>query len=101
MIDLDELERLAKAATPGPWHKQGFDVYAWQGKRRQFVARTAPVVVSNRDFMSRNMNDPAYIVAACNAVPELIARVRELQAKIANLKEIRLLVEQEMEAEKC
>ena len=71
-IDLDELERLAAQATPGPW--------------RMVDARA---FVDDEDFEIRNGQhcisygtseaDASYIVAACNAEPELIARVRELE----------------------
>ena len=85
-VDLEKLEALAKNATPGPWHKQGFDVYAWKGKRREFVARTAPVVVSNSEFITRNMNDSGYIVAACNSLPDLIAELKAARAENTELK---------------
>lgn len=78
MIDLEELERLAKAATPGPWKHRGF------GMQSNVVFTDYTTVCSTN---SLNMpHDAAYIVAACNAVPELIARVRELEAENADLK---------------
>ena len=79
MIDLEELERLAKAATPGPWEMVD-----------------ARAFLDDEDFEIRNGGhcigygtsgkDAAYIVAACNAVPELIARVRELEAELEQYK---------------
>lgn len=73
MIDLEELERLAKAATSGPWiHQQDecfLDVQEIRNPNGGAVA----------DFVSQN--NASYIVAACNAVPELIARVRELEER--------------------
>ena len=71
-IDLDELERLHKAATPGPWRVRSGSNYAWiepfDFPHSQLVARAWTC-----------QGDAEYITAACNAVPELIARVRELE----------------------
>lgn len=73
-INLDELEQLAKAATPGPWEMVD-----------------ARAFLDDEDFEIRNSQhcigygtsgaDAAYIVAACSTVPELIARIRELEAQ--------------------
>lgn len=76
MIDLDELERLAKAATPVPW------MVAHLCTNANFVFAQAPdcdIVFHARE------EDVQYITEACNAVPELIARVRELEAENADL----------------
>ena len=71
-LDLEKLERLAAQATPGPWEMVD-----------------ARAFLDDEDFEIRNGQhcigygtseaDSAYIVAACNAVPELVARVRELE----------------------
>ncbi len=60
MINLDEIERRANAATPGPWKEGASDVY---------IVRNA-----------------AFIAAARTDVPALIARVRELEAECERLK---------------
>ena len=64
---INELERLALNATPGPWDYDPTGGFRWcfLEKRHVFEATTDA--------------NAAYIVAACNAVPELIARVRELE----------------------
>ena len=70
---LDELERLAKAATPGPWSRYAdIHIKTMDGWGIGFI---------HHPLRSREetVNNAAYIVAACNAVPELIARVRELE----------------------
>lgn len=91
-IDLEELERLAKAATPGPW-KVG------EGHSAKFVMtyedipvrRLVSVIDGDKGTcdLARGWDEScanaAYIVAACNAAPELIARVRELEERIAEL----------------
>ncbi|MBR5883350.1 MAG: hypothetical protein IKY97_07775 [Mailhella sp.] len=77
-IDLDELERLAKAATPGPWK------YRTIGREAVVImADTEPLCATK--YRHNKDHDAAYIVVACNAVPELIARVRELEERIAEL----------------
>lgn len=74
MIDLEGLERLAKEATPGPW--------------KMVDARAFP---EDEDFEISNSQycicygtseaDASYITAVCNAVPELIQRIRKLEAE--------------------
>ena len=75
-IDLDELERLANAATPGPWRVESEVV-------RDSMGLFWPIssIEGTEDNVTENVTtgDAAYIVAACNAVPELIAKVRELE----------------------
>lgn len=81
---IDELERLEAQATPGPWRvKCANEICA--GEKKVHLAR---VMLSYKEWEA-NAN---YIVAACNAVPELIAehsalreRVRELEAQRAYL----------------
>lgn len=80
MIDIEELERLAAQATPGPW--------------KMVDARA---FLDDEDYEIRNgqhcigygtaEDDAAYIVAACNAVPELIAENRELRERVRVLEE--------------
>ena len=85
MIDLDELMRLREAATPGPWKVNIGDFESEDG----YGTVTAPYVEADgkticvpfdRDPEDENdENDAAYIVAACNSVPELVARIRDLE----------------------
>ena len=70
MIDLDELMRLHEAATPGPWEHKIDDAFTT-------IHTIEPSVAS---YVSPA--NAAYIVAACNAVPELVARIRELEAEL-------------------
>lgn len=69
-IDLDELERLAKAATPGPW-----DVSM---KNLTIYDPFGDSVASTEQTHNQEAN-LHYIAVACNAVPGLIARIRELE----------------------
>ncbi len=67
MMDLDELLKL-KAAARGRFYLEGNVLHAMSGR----VAYVYP----HNPYSAEN---GAYIVAACNAVPELIKRVRELE----------------------
>lgn len=71
MIDLDELMRLREAATPGPWKHR----YAW----REDVFSGSIKNEDGEDVSTDNHADAAFICAACNAIPELVQRVRELE----------------------
>lgn len=75
-IDLDELERLHKAATPGPWKMVGSDQYTFTAVILPPDFPQTPLVGRFRDEQ-----DAAYIVAACNSLPELIAENRTLQER--------------------
>lgn len=78
MIDLDELMRLREAATPGPWKTMchttcyGDCVEAVGDVDGDMIVNTAETALDEHA-------NAAYIVAACNAVPELVARIRELE----------------------
>lgn len=71
-IDLDALEALAEAATPGPWEAVGFYVRLGDG--------FAVALANSRQ--EHSPSDAAFIAAARTAVPALVARVRELEGKL-------------------
>lgn len=79
-IDLDELERLAKAATPGPWEVTGKGVpeYITDANPNRKIAR----ILRTPRAYEENAH---YIVAACNALPGLIAENRALRARVQEL----------------
>lgn len=87
-LDLDELERLSKAATPGPW-KRG--PYVSDG-----IFSAEGMILFDDCTRRRNFNNNiSYIVASCNATLDLIARVRELERQNAGLEaRIRYLTEE-------
>lgn len=64
---LDELERLRKAATPGPW-----DV----SQKNSTVYDNYGDSVCDTQQTHNSQNNLAYIVAACNAVPRLVEMLR-------------------------
>lgn len=85
-VDLDELMRLHDAATPGPWksHPMGTNS-SFHCRISKYYAETE--MVKNTAFIMHanclsSYADAEYICAACNAVPELVSRIRELEAKI-------------------
>jgi len=76
-VDLDELERLAGAATPGPWHTKLARI-----NPRIFDADGSYVMEASG---VRRHEDAAYIAAACNAVPELVRTLRRYEAALKNI----------------
>lgn len=95
MIDLDELERKARGATPGPWrHKSGeAAVYCDRGRdwRDPQIARTRTYPEDNPNVISvhsmtvgkreREVDNADFIAAIDPDVTiALIARIRELEA---------------------
>ena len=75
--ELDELERLANAAIPGPWK-----VRERSFLEEDFVDIRDPTgLVVNRELANARPEDLEFIAAARDAVPKLIARVRELDAQ--------------------
>lgn len=82
-IYLDDLEGLVKAATALPWRGDtfgrgilgDFDADGWCE-----IARCSPHSLSSDARFKQWIKDRAYIVAACNALPKLIASHRAAQA---------------------
>ena len=81
---LDELERLRKAAVPGPWEAWRYNA-AFLGKGGQGIVTrisTCPLdpdddeVIKVADSPDITASDAAYIVAACNAVPRMVEMLR-------------------------
>jgi hypothetical protein len=84
---LDELERLEKAATPGPWvssvegrdHLAGSDAIFTAGDPRQVDPDVyVSIRVADGDWHPASVADQDFIAAARNAIPRLIAEVRRL-----------------------
>ncbi|WP_370791724.1 hypothetical protein [Bilophila wadsworthia] len=86
---LDELERLRKAATPGPWSKseQGTNETYHHRIERYYGGKEVPEHIAYVFFPNvfGNLHDAAYIVAACNAVPRLIEMVQDMSSVIAGM----------------
>lgn len=72
--NLDELERLSKSATPGPWWSSKYGaIYGSVQLDDSFVGQISEGA------------DNAYIIAACNSLPELINENRALQKRVREL----------------
>jgi hypothetical protein len=79
VIDLDEIERVTNAATEGPWYKNPYSDsildHATPGLHRK-------VIVPSESFYGGEA-DAAFVAPARERVPQLIARVRELEYALA------------------
>ena len=91
-VDLDELERLEKAATPGPWHQHETWPGANLGRNVVSYKPSANGIVGSDFFQTRTDEDAEIIVTARNALPALIAELRQLRKleKVVNLIQCRL-----------
>jgi hypothetical protein len=73
--ELTQLDALAQAATPGPWITDETDVM--RAYYPDHLEGYADIPVC--ECFAHCENDAAYIAAACNAAPGLIADVRKLR----------------------
>lgn len=84
---LDELERLSKAATPGPWayehhgdtNECGVGVIL-DNNNRQIAGENSDHTLFVAESIAPEVNsviNAAYIVAACNAVPRLVEMLNQ------------------------
>lgn len=71
-LDLEKLEKLAKAATPGPWDYDATGGFRWVFLEKRHV------------FESTTDANAAYIVAACNSLLDIIKMYREADDKANN-----------------
>lgn len=90
-IDLDELERLAKAALFLPW-KVTKDLEKWRGARYEIETWKGRHVGNVCNGNAKD--DAAYIVAACNSLPTLIAENRALRERVRKLERERELCQE-------
>lgn len=89
-IDLDELERLLAAATPGEWVTGcGFErnyLYGG-GAHLACIGGSEDYEINDDGSPNEADNNAALIVAARNSFPALLTEIRELRAENARLKE--------------
>jgi len=104
VISIDELERLEKAATPGPW-RFGLETETDEmaraivigryvvsdapGKTRNVMDSFEEVEFSNFKVTHASASDMEFCAAARNALPALIAEVRELRAYKAQVERVK------------
>ena len=80
-IDVDELERLAKAATPGPWTTKPDD-----DQRKHLLCTETGAWFGVVEASPRNAADAAFIAAANPAVVlELVRRLRAAEGIVRDL----------------
>lgn len=84
MIDLDELMRLREAATPGPWRHKIASKRDGMGSIWPFSSiksEDVRAIQEEEEIITSSITsaNAAYIVAACNATPELVRRIKELE----------------------
>jgi hypothetical protein len=85
--DVGELERLARAATPGPWHVQGVGIGGIEDTAGNVIAQAQQFKpVRNRDDLNDRIQNAAFIAAANPAtVLALIAHLRAVEARNVDL----------------
>lgn len=67
---LNELSLLSDAATPGPWKHDKWIIKSLEARK---IAQTI------------NLDNAAFIVAACNAVPKLVEMVQDMSCTMAGM----------------
>jgi hypothetical protein len=90
---LEELERLLRAGTPGPWIFHDLRAEKeWEGDQSYSISVGLGFVDDAKYYPSAPcFDDAALIVAAINALPELVARVRELEGALAKMADCQAL----------
>lgn len=97
-LDLDAVERAERAMTPGPWRHGSVErhhVFCSEGDRSLLCPEAGRVLLRMNEHFPHD-SDAAGIVALRNAAPALIAEVRALRAKLAEVRE--LIVDTEHES---
>jgi len=82
-LDLNELERLEKSATPGPWEGPWGDTHtvaAFEGELNEHSLTNDPRGDAFPVTQYTQPNDAALIAALRNALPELLRRLRAAEA---------------------
>lgn len=83
-LDLDAIQARADAATEGPWARSGHDighvVYDSQGP-----CELAGPVMLGRVIGEAGYEDAEFIAHTRQDIPELIARIRELESEVLEL----------------
>lgn len=80
-VDIEELERLAKAATPGPWHVAPCKPGCQGADTCTCIRSPDGTAIGERYRSTRVPEDRALIVAMRNSFEALLAEVRSLRAQ--------------------
>lgn len=80
MIDVDKLMKLHNEDTEGPWKvtDKCAHLYITDSNPNREIAKIGRKPKHHEE-------NAAYIVAACNSIPDLIHRIRELEGKVTDL----------------
>lgn len=80
MVDLDELERLARAATPGPWESDSAGI--WTARKYGFDGTSTASLVAMMAGVAYDDNDRRFIAAVNpSVVLALIERLRKAEGR--------------------
>ena len=79
--ELDRLDALAQAATPGPWETFSWTSIRPKG-RTQNVAATYLQIAEGGGQLYPAHENAAFIAASRTAIPALIAEIRRLREKV-------------------
>lgn len=85
-LDLSKLERLEKAATPGPWEGPWGDTHtvaAFEGELNEHSLTRDPRGDAFPVTQYTHPNDAALIAVSRNALPELLRRLRAAEVELA------------------
>ena len=86
MNSLEELERLATQVMPVPWEtKETVEYHGSFVRNALYLSVDGWTRAILFNHLAVEKKSAAYIVAACNAVPSLIARLRGLELKNSHL----------------
>lgn len=80
-----ELRALADAATSGPWRVRWFPVDTVTGEGGDYVVEAGDINGHAEELICYGDWDGDFIAAARTAVPELLAEVERLEARVADL----------------
>lgn len=76
VVDLDELDRLEKRATQGTWWA---DEGSIKGVHRPSIFTSKEILFVERDHSDQRGDDAFLIVHMRNALPHMVAELRELR----------------------
>ena len=92
--DLTSLQKLVEAATPGPWrYRKGFPADKFEPKGYAYVQFGPTERAANgRGTDQLAPKDAALIVAAVNALPDLIDRLKRAEAALSERRPVWLVI---------
>lgn len=86
MIDFDKLMELHNKATKGPWEiREDTEMWDRWDEHQIYSVRNNKYDEAAGEIYEKD--DAAYIVAACNSIPDLIHRIHELEDEVESLRD--------------